>query len=247
MCENYTTYCYINMKYLSMKYALLLICAAVLVPASIKAQQISVGPAAGFHFTKYTAKRSGTSVIDLNQKKNVVDWRVGAITDISLSKRFHLQSGLLFTTNTFKYDGEPTQPSVYESFFSMQSLELPVTMTLHTGDKNKGHFFCSGGGFLACNIAGKKIIKSSGAIGLFPGQVATLEEDLKYGSESPADYRRLGTGVLVSAGYQYKSGFSARVHYQRGLRNQFVRPSNDYKMTSSNIGLTLGYLIRVKG
>lgn len=226
-------------------------------PSSVDAQ-ILLGPAAGLHVTSYRYSEPSTFTRYRSNKMDVkmLDLQAGAVVDIPVISRLHLQSGLLFTTNSYKYMGMPVYFGVYSNYYNIRSLELPISFTLHTGIKDKSHFFFSAGGFLAYNVSGRRHIMNGwidvpcsncGAMGTKSVQVPEIEERLKFGNEEGAYYRRMGGGLNANIGYQHKSGVFARIHYQERLINNLKYEPGITRLTSSNYGLTVGYFFNTKG
>lgn len=241
-----------------MKKAVLVLCVAMMTYEVANAQ-ILIGPAAGFHITSYKESLPGTFQRSKSNEmeKKVVDLQAGAVADILILHRLHLQSGLLFTTNSYKFVGRPVRFGVYSEYYNIRSMELPLTVALQAGKSKQGHFFLAVGGFLAYNVSGRRHVEngwiavpepgpSGGAMGIKAVQVPEIEETLRFGDEIGARYRRIGGGATANAGYQHKSGIFARVHYQERLVNHLKWEPGIVNFTSSNYGITVGYLLGTK-
>jgi hypothetical protein len=233
-----------------MKLRNLLACAPLLLATQVGAQ-ISIGPAAGFRFTSYTTRSPDKIMIPKNGEMSMLDLQAGAITCLGISKRFQLQSGLLFTTNRYKKEGLTPENQVVSVYYNIRSLELPITVAINTNSGKHGSFFLGAGGFVACNVSGKQIkrnelvsVPAPGAYRGFVGiRVPISVEHLQFGSETPSAYRLMGLGAGINAGYQHPGGLLLRAHYQQGLRSQSLPQLTNYKTTSANFGLMVGFLL----
>lgn len=232
-----------------MKLLSVLTCAALFNAIQADAQ-LTVGPVAGFRITSYTTSSPDGIKIPKNGEKNMPDLQAGAITDLPVTNRLHLQSGLLFTTNRYKKEGLTPENDVVSVYYNIRSLELPLSVTINTKNRKHGHFFLGAGGFVGCNVSGKRIkrnelvaVPSPGSYrGVLLVRVPVSEQDLKFGPDTPSAYRRMALGVGCNAGYQFRNGMFVRAHFQQGLRGQLLPQVSNYKTTSNNFGLMVGFL-----
>ncbi|MBX2906516.1 MAG: PorT family protein [Taibaiella sp.] len=233
-----------------MKLLSLLTCTALFNAIQVNAQ-LTVGPAAGFRITSYTTSSPDGTKIPKNGEKNLPDLQAGVMADMPVTNRLHLQSGLLFTTNRYKKEGLTPENQVVSVYYNIRSLELPLSVTINTNTRKHGHFFLGAGGFVASNVSGKRIkrnelvaVPSPGSYrGVLLVRVPVSEQDLKFGPDTPAAYRRIGLGVGCNAGYQFRNGMFVRAHFQQGLRSQLLPQVSNYKTTSYNFGLMAGILL----
>ncbi|GAA4461213.1 hypothetical protein GCM10023093_05480 [Nemorincola caseinilytica] len=172
---------------------------------------------------------------DVYRRPNI---RAGAVTDVPLRRRLHLQTGALFTTNGFLR----AIPGMPDHIVSIHAIDIPLFLSWHMGMKHQSHFFISGGVFADINVGGHATITYTD---LWGNVLETQRPRLSYGKEYPNDARRMSYGLGLNAGYQLKSGFFVRAHYQRGLTNLNPAPIDDtYFLSSNNYGLTIGYLFK---
>lgn len=210
--------------------------STLLLSTSASFAQISFGPAVGFHLTSYRLAINGSKLNKgvINMAGNL---HGGAIADIPLHNRFHLQPGVLFSTNSYYPGNDP-------SGFSIHAIDVPAILTYHSGMKNQSHFFFGAGPYASFNVGGTATFVYTDIAGNLS---APITAKLVYGAKEPNQLRRFGAGIVANAGRQFKRGHFIRLNYQLGLRNLQPVPRNQYySLTNSNVGLMLGYLFRTK-
>lgn len=211
--------------------------STLLLSATASFAQISFGPAAGFHLTSYRFAINGSKVnkAQINLTGNL---HGGGIANIPISGRFHLQPGVLFSSNSYYPNNDPYG-------FSIHAIDVPVVLTYHTGMKHQSHFFFGIGPYASINVGGTAtfiLVDIAGNPLSDP-----IKAKLTYGPKEPSQLTRFGAGAVAYAGRQFKRGLFVRLNYQLGLKNLQPAPQNQsYSIINSNVGLTLGYLFRTK-
>lgn len=211
--------------------------SALLLSASASFAQISFGPAAGFQLTSYRFAINGSKLNKgvINMAGNL---HGGGIAEIAFTNRLRLQPGVLFSSNSYYPNNDPYG-------FSIHAIDIPVVLTYHTGMKHQSHFFFGIGPYASVNVGGTSTFMLVDIAGNPLSDPITAK--LTYGSKEPSQLTRFGAGAVAYAGRQFKRGLFVRLNYQLGLKNLQPAPQNqDYSITNSNVGLTLGYLFRTK-
>jgi len=222
-----------------MKKTINLLCSILLLPAATYGQ-ISIGPAVGAYITNYRHNGSAVTPSSYAKKAIVIDFKAGALADISLNAQWHLQPGLLYGRNSHKDKTTSLTGSSGGSGFHLYAVEIPVNITYKTQQKNGGHVFFSAGPYLAVNTNGTAHVIYTDYLGNYAGE---KDVPLPIGK---GGYRRFVGGAGANAGYETRSGFSVRAHFQKGLINLFSVPNLGQRLTSYNYGLTFAYMFPLK-
>lgn len=163
-----------------------------------------------------------------------VRFHVGAIVDFPLADKFHVQSGLLFSTK-----GASASDGDYQ--INISYFEIPFNL-LYKTEAGSGTFYGGFGPYVGIGIGGKQ---------KFEDENVTVKRDIKFkGKVSNAFelinpyYRRFDAGANFVLGYEFGSNFLVQGTLQAGLANIAPKVENsDAQAEYKNFGIqfSLGY------
>jgi hypothetical protein len=220
-----------------MKNSILLVFAITLVSVTVSAQ-VTFGPTIGVYNSRFSDHVYKFNVYREGQVA-AIDMRVGVGANMPMSSKWSMQTGMLYTTNTYRF-----QDRRYKNMISrlrINALEVPVVAHHIARQKNGSQFFLGAGPYFAVNISAKADVVTTDMVGNYLGNLQYKVEIGKPGST----VRRLGAGAVVNAGYQMKGGLSLALQFQQRLTNQYNKKTV-YHLLNRNYGITFTYLFRLK-
>ncbi len=210
-----------------MKHAISLISFVILLSLGVSAQ-ISVAPAVGGYIVHRTERHDG------EQRKvgqmTTPSFRIGAIGSVVLSNKLALQTGIYFAYNTFKFDNVGPYSNTKAN---VNALDVPIQVVYSFHQMSSGHFFVGLGPWVAVNLGGKT--------GIYNGGTNVIREKIHFGNGDNDGHRRVDLGLSASVGYELRKGLSARIHFQKGIKNMYPEKIDTYRLTSYSYGLTFAY------
>jgi hypothetical protein len=126
---------------------------------------------------------------------------------------------------------------------TLNYLELPVYALYHTpvGDND---FFIGAGPFVGYGLSGKEKGSESESItedNDTQSASTSVDQNVKFGSDSSSDVKRIDYGISAMAGFKFSMGFLVSVYYDLGLANIDPDSSDDSKIRTRVAGLSVGY------
>lgn len=207
----------------SMKKTFIVMAALVLGGASVKAQDLSYGIKAGIQ--QNTFRTADTDGDKSRLQIGGVGFHVGAFANYALSEQFSLQPQLLF--NSKSVAGSKNDR------LNMYAIDLPVNILY----KHQG-FFAGIGPNFSYGISAKS--KSEGE--------SSQDWYKKYeiGDKKLSMLKRFELGANATLGYQFSSGLVLSTNYMQGLSNILGNDSDDVRIGTRYIGLSVGYVLSGK-
>ncbi len=174
----------------------------------------------------YTGKTAGKMIYTADK------WggRFGLGFDSKVSKHVFIQTGLQYVMN-----GYLQNTTKGDLNYSVNTLQIPLNVVYKTEKLTGGVLFISAGPYFAINMFGTK--KYS------PADSTEYTQQINVGTDPRDDIKYFDLGLGINAGYEFKSGFFARVHYQAGLANLNQIGDDNNKLKSKNQGVSIGYLV----
>jgi hypothetical protein len=153
----------------------------------------------------------------------------GGILDFHLVGVLHLETGLFYAvtggTGIELYNGEAVT-------FTVNTVELPLTLTFKFGKPGRNHFCLGIGSYAAYNVSGF----------VTPDD---LTRKFSIGSSNTDFIKAFDAGIGLDVGYQLKNGLFFRLRGQGGLSN--LQPAIDgVSIRTQSTSLIIGYLFGAK-
>jgi hypothetical protein len=186
------------------KLLILTVCAASL--AFTSSAKIGIAPVAGLNLANLAGEGA-----DGNMKIGV---HVGVLKDFSISDKFSIQPGLLFSTKGTKMKFDLGPLGEQEFNYTLTYLEIPINAVYRFGGEDGG-FMLHGGPYLGY-LLGAKLDETSGTDGM----------------------KKMDFGINVGAGYQLPMGLFFRAQYGLGLASIY---EDGESVTNRVIGISVGY------
>lgn len=170
----------------------------------------------------------------LNQASFVIDGTTssplngvlaGGSIDFHLAGVLHIETGLFYAmtggTGIELYNGQTVK-------FTVNTVELPVTVTFKFGKPGRNHFCLGIGAYTAYNISGF----------VTPDDVT---RKFTIGSDNNDFIKALDAGVGLDVGYQLKNGLFVKLRGQGGLSN--LQPAAEgVTIRTQSTSVSIGYL-----
>jgi hypothetical protein len=194
-----------------------------------QSQNARFGFTAGAAFANMHSKVDGESD-NGNSKTGIL---AGILVDIPLSSQFSFQPGLQLVQKGTK--DEQTDGSGTEKVkLNINYVEVPLNF-LYNAKSNTGNFFIGGGPSIGFGISGKWKYDAPGT---------SLKQDVKFGSNDDADFKRMDMGANFTTGFCFPNGLFIAANYNMGFSNLFPGGSSDGTLKSSYFGIRLGCLLK---
>lgn len=195
-------------------------------PAS--AQSIRIAPEVGLQMSNQTWKvAAGGGGLNLGSIKVVGNvrpgLRAGVSIDAPLSRYFSLQPGVFYSQRGTNEIGGNVDIRV-------DYVEIPVNLLLK-GPIGRARLFIGGGPYLAIGVGGKI---SSGS----------FSQDVKFGDDANAQYKRLDAGLGFNGGIQAANGVILRGFANIGLANVAPSGNGNNGIRNWGYGFSIGYMLR---
>ena len=179
--------------------------------------QMKTGYRFGVNMTTMSIKSSGNNI----ETELPVGIHFGGNYEISLSKKFAIQTGLLFSSKGTDYKINKVYYSISPSY-----IEIPVNGVYYFG-RRKTKLAIFAGPYFSSAFGGYKIDQN----GAF--------KYLSLGPHENNDLKCLDAGLNFGANLQIK-GLIFSVQYGIGLRN--ISPKNEFEMRNKVIGISVSSL-----
>ncbi|MBX3241595.1 MAG: PorT family protein [Chitinophagaceae bacterium] len=195
---------------------------ALVVGSTVKAQKFTLGVKAGVQEnstqTKFTEDGEWAAL-----SASGVGFHVGALVDYSLSEQFSIQPQLLFNSRSVKMSSE--------SSHNVYAVDLPVNFLI-----NQGGFFAGVGPNFSYGLSAKA---------KYDGETEDMykKHDIE-GGEQASILKRFEIGANALIGYKFNNGILISANYTRGLNNISGYERDYQKVTTRQIGLSIGYIIK---
>jgi len=163
--------------------------------------------------------------------KSKIGFHLGATAEISISEKFAIEPGLLFSTKGFKIE-----ESGVKMTFNLNYLEIPIN-AVYKIDLGSAKILINAGPYLGYAISGKA--KADKAVLGDNGD--SKEQKIEIGNDKEkSDIKPLDFGLNIGAGVEIK-GITIGLQYGLGLANLSPYTDNDAKMNNKVIGISVGY------
>lgn len=195
--------------------------------------QVSLGPAAGIHYTKfserYNGNRSGYPYYKLTR-----NWRAGIVANIPMSDHWAVQSGAAYATN---YPAPPKKiPKNGRT--NPNTLDVPVNLVYKTA-AGKNTLAVGAGPFMAYHFKTYRLY--------YTDYAGNTIDDIPL-------FARLNLGVNATIGYEWQKGWFLRGHFQRVLTGMYSNANTAFSsvplsaiyLTNFNFGVTAGYFFKMR-
>jgi hypothetical protein len=208
-----------------MKHFILTITAIALLTAYATGQT-KFGIEAGAVSSGYAVKKGGQRIFTADK----LGGAFGLGFDSKIKNHVYIQTALLYVMN-----GYLQNTAKGDLTFSVNTLELPLTLIYKTEKGIGNRMFFGGGPYLGINLFGDKKYSPADSTEFFvKTNIGNNQSDsLKY-----FDY-----GLRLVGGYELKNGFFIRVHYQQGFANQSAINDDKNLLRNKSTGISVGYLI----
>jgi hypothetical protein len=185
--------------------------------------QIKFGVKGGLNFAKVLDKTNNRTYSD--DYKSKIGFHLGATAEYSISEKFAIESGLLFSTKGFKMEN-----SVPASI-SLNYLEVPIN-AIYKIELSSAKILIIAGPYLGYALSGK--IKASEPI------LGDNEDSKEQKLEIGTDIKALDFGLNVGTGVEIKD-ITASLQYGYGLANLSFHSEIETKFKNRVLGISIGY------
>lgn len=199
----------------------------------------------GFNAANITINDDG----DINDKKSVGSFHVGAYADLPLLPILSIQPGVMLSGKGSKYViGDKDDDTYTEVSTRPLYLEIPVNAVVKIPLSEGFKLFAGAGPYGAVGIGGKNKVE-----GKLAGLSFSEEESITYGNDDPqsgsnggtfsGDLKRFDFGLNVLAGLEI-SRFTLNANYGIGLVNIKPGSDNDSKKYQNRVfSVSVGFLL----
>ena len=182
--------------------------------------QVKVGIVAGGNLSNLQGAGVGSKLISTNAFRG---YHAGLVADVQVLNHIYLQPKVLFTHTGAKYtdcnNGAATK-------LVMNSIEVPLNI-LYKADLPFGKVFAGAGPVISYGFTGKQ--EQSG-------------QSTKLYSAQMKNWKRIGIGANVLAGFEFNNGLFASAGYQMGLKDMYKTDAN---IKNRALSVSVGYLVDV--
>ena len=185
--------------------------------------QIRFGVKGGLNFAKVLDKTNNRTYSD--DYKSKIGFNLGVTAEYSISEKFAIEPGVLFSTKGFKMEN-----SVPASI-NLNYLEVPINAIFKIELSSAKILFIAGP-YLGYALSGK--IKASEPI--LGDNEDSKEQKVVIGT----DIKALDFGLNVGTGVEIKD-ITASLQYGYGLANLSFQSENERKLKNRVLGISLGY------
>ncbi len=175
--------------------------------------------------------------VDIPGNKAKSGYKVGVNANFSLSSSVSFNPELNYVSKGIKYESTFGGSSVTESN-TINFLEIPLNVTYHFNNANKG-LFAGAGPVVSLGLSGKSV-QSFGGV----ESTQTIKFDGKKDADLPstdmdAHLKSLEIGANAYVGYALENGLNFRLNYNLGFSNLNPNPNSSIK--TNYLGLTVGF------
>jgi hypothetical protein len=202
----------------------------------------------GVNFASAQLSADGSS-FTVNTGK-LTNFSAGFFADIAVTESFSVQPGLYYSGKGFKLDNITTSfdfgdglsgSSISERKTNIAYVQVPVNF-LFNANTNVGKFFVGAGPFIAAAVNAKIKGYDEGSVTV-AGKTETERQDvnekIEIGSEE--GIKRFDYGVTGMAGFRFNNGLLLSANYDLGLANISGAASENGKLKTRTIGISLGF------
>lgn len=188
-----------------------------------KAQQISVGPEAGFTFAgMYNTEGDASGGVYINEGLMAgINGHLGATLHVQFGRFFAIRPSLLYKFGTM------TNTDYDDVKFTMHRISIPAPLLFSYVFRNDGNLFAGAGPNLMYNFAGR--VKNS--LG---------ESDLTFGS-GERSFKPIDLGIQFKAGYRFPVGVFMNAFLNFGITD-IDNINGTATRTLDAFGFSVGYL-----
>jgi hypothetical protein len=205
---------------------------------------VSFGIKGGVNLATLQQSTSGSN--SSSTTGSLTSFHAGVFADFKFGDSFSIQPSLLYTGKgaTEKENESNPEYSINSNVrLTLNYLELPVYALYHTpvGDND---FFIGAGPFVGYGLSGKEKGSESESItedNDTQSASTSVDQNVKFGSDSSSDVKRIDYGISAMAGFKFSMGFLVSVYYDLGLANIDPDSSDDSKIRTRVAGLSVGY------
>lgn len=180
---------------------------------------------------------------------------IGAVADISLTRQFYLQPGVLYSWNNSRVEPEVfTSNGVqYQPFtaYSIHNVQIPVYALYKSSVEGTGRFIAGAGPYIGYAFSGRIKERSYTLQPVGTSLVVDAEQttkSLKIGNDKATDqYKPLDYGLVGTMGYESNVGLYFRGQFNYGLANLMPAGNSDHAMKSWGFGISIGYFFGPDG
>lgn len=191
--------------------------------------QVKFGLKGGLNLTNMLAKDNNENLS--KDYKVKMGFHLGATATFSISKKFGLESGILFSTKGFKAESLNIKRTVHVNY-----LELPI-LAVYKIDLGRANLLIHAGPYFGYALSGK--LKTDKPV-LGPNNNAK-EEDLKIGTDKlKDDIRPLDWGLNIGTGVEINN-ITVGIQYGAGIANISAYTDNKTVIKNSAFYVSLGY------
>ncbi len=158
-------------------------------------------------------------------------FHIGMTLEFSISEKFAIEPGLLYSLKGFKMEDSGITNS-----FNLNYLEIPIN-AVYKIDLGSGKILIFAGPYFAYGISGK--MKSSEA--MFGANMNEKELKLELGNDKDKDdLKALDYGLNFGAGFEIV-GVTIGLQYGLGLANLSLYTEDETKFKNRVVGISVGY------
>lgn len=193
------------------------------------------GIKAGLNLSKMivSTDQASASVIS----KSLTGFQVGLTAEYPITKIFSFETGLLLSSEGMKMDESTTyQGSTYEISDKIIPLYLNIPLTAKASfDVGGAMIYGAFGPYIGIGLSGKAKIESTSG-----GSTETSSDNIKWGSGSDNDLKRLDFGLSIGAGVEINK-IQLGLTFSPGLANISASTDNGAKIKNQVLGISIGY------
>ncbi len=186
--------------------------------------QIKFGVKGGLNFANVLDKTNNRTYSD--DYKSKIGFNLGVTAEYSISEKFAIEPGLLFSTKGYKLEDSGITGSI-----NLNYLEVPIN-AIYKIEFSNAKILIIAGPYLGYAISGK--MKASEPV------LGVNEDSKEQKVEIGTDIKALDFGLNIGTGVEIKD-ITICLQYGYGLSNLSIHPENEAKLKNRILGISLGY------
>jgi len=186
--------------------------------------QIKFGVKGGLNYANMLDKNNNRTYSDDYQAK--IGFNLGVTAEYSISEKFAIEPGLLFSTKGYKLENSGITGSV-----NLNYLEVPIN-AIYKIEFSNAKILIIAGPYLGYAVSGK--MKASEPV------LGVNEDSKEQKVVIGTDIKPLDFGLNIGAGVEIKD-ITVSLQYGYGLANLTLHSENDAKLKNRVLGISIGY------
>jgi hypothetical protein len=193
--------------------------------AFANAQEVKYGAKAGLNLSNFAGDAEGNSA--------KVGFQIGGFAEIKISDKFAIQPELLFSAQGAKEKESYKESGITvtsEDIIKLNYLNIPIMAKYYATEK----LYIEAGPQIGLLMSAKSEFKETETFGGLTETISGSADVKKY-------FNSTDFGLNVGFGYIFTENIGAGVRYTSGLSNIGKDAPSDFKVTNSNIAVSVSY------